>query len=320
MIGRLAAITMAVAAFGGTASSQTWPEHSLRLVVPFPAGGPTDLIARSLAQSLGERLGQTVIVENRGGAGGVTGTDMVSKSAPDGYTMALTSAGALAIAPSLQKMPYVALRDLKPVTLVAKVPELLVVPKGSGIMSLADLIAAAKAKPGDFNFASTGTGSMSHLSSEMLKGYARLDIVHVPYTGAAPALNDLLPGRVQMFFGDMQILLPQVSAGVLQPLAIGHDERVKLLPDVPTLSESGFPGAVAENWYGIVVPAATPPAVFEKLRAALVDSIHDPVMQSRLSAAGAILVGDTPEAFATYIEAETKKWGEIVRISGAKAD
>ena len=317
---RLVQIAAALALQLGAAQAQTWPEHSIRLVVPFPPGGPTDLIARVLAQSMGERLGQTVIIDNRGGAGGVNGTDQVAKSAPDGYTLALTSAGALAIAPSLQKMPYVTLRDLKPVTIVAKVPELLVVPGSAPMKTLADLIAAAKAKPGELNFASTGAGSMSHLASELVKAAAKVDIVHVPYTGAAPAINDILPGRVQMFFGDMQVLVPHVTAGALRALAVGSRERIRQLPDVPTLEQAGLPGAVAENWYGIVVPAATPPAIFEKLRAAIVASIGDPLMQDRIAAAGAILVGNSPEEFSAYIEAETRKWAEVVKVSGAKLD
>jgi tripartite-type tricarboxylate transporter receptor subunit TctC len=309
-----------LAAFVVPATAQTWPEKSIRLIVPFPAGGPTDIIARVVGQAVGERLGQPLVIDNRGGAGGVTGTDAVAKAAPDGYTIALSSAGALAISPSLQRMPYQTLHDLKPVTLVAKVPELLVVPASSPARTLSEFLAMAKAKPGDLNYGSTGPGGMPHLASELLKAAAKIDIVHVPYAGAAPAVNDLLPGRTQMMFADIPVLLPHVLGGGLRALAVGSAQRVALLPDVPTLAEQGLPGVEAENWYGIVAPAAIPAPIFDKLRAAFVAAIADPQVQKTLTAQGAILVGNSPEEFAAYIDTETKKWAEVVRISGAKLE
>ena len=320
MLKRAALIAGVITGILSPAMAQTWPEKSIRLVVPFPAGGPTDIIARVVGQAAGERLGQAIVIDNRGGAGGVTGTDAVAKAAPDGSTIALSSAGALAISPSLQKMPYVTLRDLKPLTLVAKVPELLVVPSSFAARTLPEFLAMAKAKPGDLNYGSTGPGGMPHLASELLKAAAKIDIVHVPYAGAAPAVNDLLPGRTQMMFADIPVLLPHVQAGSLRALAVGSAQRVSLLPEVPTLAEQGLPGVEAENWYGIVVPAATPPAIFEKMRAAFVAAIADPQVQKVLTAQGAILVGNTPEQFAAYIDSETKKWAEVVRVSGAKLE
>ena len=320
MLKRAALIAGVITGILSPAMAQTWPEKSIRLMVPFPAGGPTDIIARVVGQAAGERLGQAIVIDNRGGAGGVTGTDVVAKAAPDGYTIALSSAGALAISPSLQKMPYVTLRDLKPLTLVAKVPELLVVPSSFAARTLPEFLAMAKAKPGDLNYGSTGPGGMPHLASELLKAAAKIDIVHVPYAGAAPAVNDLLPGRTQMMFADIPVLLPHVQAGSLRALAVGSAQRVSLLPEVPTLAEQGLPGVEAENWYGIVVPAATPPAIFEKMRAAFVAAIADPQVQKVLTAQGAILVGNTPEQFAAYIDSETKKWAEVVRVSGAKLE
>ena len=320
MLSRAVLIAGLVAGVLSPAHAQTWPEKSIRLMVPFPAGGPTDIIARVVGQAAGERLGQAIVIDNRGGAGGVTGTDVVAKAAPDGYTIALSSAGALAISPSLQKMPYVTLRDFKPLTLVAKVPELLVVPSSFPAKTLPEFLAMAKAKPGDLNYGSTGPGGMPHLASELLKAAAKVDIVHVPYAGAAPAVNDLLPGRTQMMFADIPVLLAHVQAGSLRALAVGSAQRVSLLPDVPTLAEQGLPGVEAENWYGIVVPAATPPAIFEKMRAAFIAAIADPQVQKVLTAQGAILVGNTPEQFAAYIEAETKKWAEVVKVSGAKLE
>jgi tripartite-type tricarboxylate transporter receptor subunit TctC len=229
-----------------SASAQQWPERSIRMVVPFPAGGPTDIIARVVAQAMSDALGQPVVIDNRGGAGGVTGTDQVAKSTPDGYTIALTSAGALSISPSLQRMPYQSTRDLAPVTLVAKVPELLVVPATSSATSLEAFLAAAKAKPGSFNYASTGPGGMPHLAAELLKATAKLDMVHVPYSGAAPAVTDLLGGRTEMMFADIPVLLPHVQAGKLRALAVGSAQRVAMLPDVPTTAEKGLPAVEAE--------------------------------------------------------------------------
>ncbi len=302
------------------ALAQTWPDHSIRLVVPFPAGGPTDIIARVVGQAMTEALGQPVVIDNRGGAGGVTGTDQVARAAPDGYTLALSSAGALSISPSLQRMPYNSTKDLAPITLVAKVPELLVVPASSPAKTLEDLIALAKAKPGAYNFASTGPGGMPHLAAELLKATAKIDMVHVPYSGAAPAVTDLLGARTEMMFADIPVLLPHVKAGTLRPLAVGSAQRVPMLPDVPTTSEQGLPAVAAENWYGIVAPAATPPAIVAKLNATIVAALRSPEVRDKLVPIGAILVGDTPEEFKAYILSEEKKWAEVVRVSGAKLD
>ncbi len=302
------------------ALAQTWPDHSIRLVVPFPAGGPTDIIARVVGQAMTEALGQPVVIDNRGGAGGVTGTDQVARAAPDGYTLALSSAGALSISPSLQRMPYNSTKDLAPITLVAKVPELLVVPASSPAKTLEDFIASAKAKPGAYNFASTGPGGMPHLAAELLKATAKIDIVHVPYSGAAPAVTDLLGARTEMMFADIPVLLPHVKAGTLRPLAVGSAKRVPMLPDVQTTAEQGLPAVEAENWYGIVAPAATPPAIVAKLNATIVAALRSPEVRDKLVPIGAILVGDTPEEFKAYILSEEKKWAEVVRISGAKLD
>ena len=298
------------------ATAHLWPERTVRLIVPFPAGGPTDLIARVIAQAMAEQIGQSVIIDNRGGAGGVTGTDIVAKAAPDGHTLALTSAGALAIAPALQRMPYRPTQDLKPVSLIAKAPELLIIPASVPATNLTEFIALAKAQPGKLNYGSTGLGSMSHLSSELFKTMAGLDIVHVPYSGAAPAINDILPGRTQMMFSDMQIPLPHVQSGTLRALGVGSLKRVAQIPDVPTLAEQGLSGFEAENWYGIVAPAATPAPIIAKLQATLIKVMRSPEVLKALSGAGAVLIGNTPEEFTAYIESETVKWGAVVRSSG----
>ncbi len=302
------------------ALAQTWPDHAIRLVVPFPAGGPTDIIARVVGQAMAEALGQPVVIDNRGGAGGVTGTDQVARAAPDGYTLALTSAGALSISPSLQRMPYNSTKDLAPITLVAKVPELLVVPATSPSKTLEDFIAAAKSKPGAFNFASTGPGGMPHLSAELLKAIAKIDMVHVPYSGAAPAVTDLLGARTDMMFADIPVLLPHVQAGSLRPLAVGSAQRVSMLPDVPTTAEMGLPAVEAENWYGIVAPAATPPAIVARLNATIVAALGSPQVREKLVPIGAVLVGNSPDEFRAYILSEEKKWAEVAHVSGAKLE
>ncbi len=299
--------------------AQDFPNRPIKLVVPFPPGGPNDIIARVVGQRMQELLGQPVVVENRAGAGGVLGTDAVAKSPPDGYTIAITSAGALAISASLQeKVPYDSTKDFRAVTLVAKVPELLVLATNVPAGSLPELLALAKSKPGQLNFASSGSGSMPHLAGELLRLEGKVDIVHVPYRGAAPAVNDILGGQVQMVFLDLPVLLPHVQAGKVKPIVVGSKERVPTLPDVPTTTEAGLPKIEAENWYGMVAPAGTPDAVIGKLNKAAVDALRSPEVKDKLSAQGAILVGDTPEEFAAYIKSEIKKWGDVVKSAGVK--
>ncbi len=296
--------------------AQAYPDRAIKLIVPFPAGGPNDIIARVVAQKAGEMIGQTFIIENRGGAGGVSGTDLVAKAAPDGYTIGIVSAGPLAIAPSLDRMPYTPLKDLKPVTLVATVPELLVAPKDFPARDVQELIALAKAKPGAFTYASTGPGGTPHLAAELFKSAAGLDIVHLPYSGAAPAVTDLVAGRTQLMFADIPVLLPHVQSGSLRALAVGSPGRSPVLPNVPTLKELGLPKVEAENWYGMVVPAATPAPIVARLHAIVVAALKTEDVQRKLAPQGAVLIGNTPEEFAAYIEAEAKKWGEVVRLAG----
>jgi tripartite-type tricarboxylate transporter receptor subunit TctC len=303
----------------GVTLAQDFPNKPIKLIVPFPPGGPNDIIARVVGQKMASILGQPVLIDNRGGAGGVLGTDAVAKASPDGYTIAITSAGALAISTSMQeKLPYDSLKDLKPVTLVATVPELLVVATSVPAKTLGELIALAKAKPGQLNFASSGPGSMPHLAGELLRISAKIDIVHVPYRGAAPAVNDLLGQQVQMVFLDLPVLLPQVSAGKVRPIAVGSKVRVSSLKDVPTTAEAGFPDVRAENWYGMVAPAATPPDVVAKLNKAAVEAMKDREVQEKLSSQGATLAGGTPEEFATFIRSEIDKWGSVAKAAGIK--
>src|SRR5579863_2355983 len=247
------------------ARAEDFPARQIRLIVPFPAGGPSDIIARVIGQRMSEIAKQPVIIDNRGGQGGVLGTDALSKSKPDGYTIALSSAGALAISPTMENVAYDPLQDLQAITLVAKVPEMLVVANDVPAKNMTELVALAKAKPGKLNFASSGPGSLPHLAGEMLKLTAKIDIVHVPYRGAAPAVNDLLGQQVQMVFLDLPILLPLIKAGSLRAIALAAPQRAPTAADVPTTTEVGMPDVQAENWYGMVAPAGTPPAIVARL-------------------------------------------------------
>ena len=298
------------------ATAQDFPSKPIHLIVPFPPGGPNDIIARVVGQRMSDILKQTIVIESRSGQGGVIGTDAVAKAPPDGYTIGIVSAGALAISPSMEKVPYVTLRDLQPITLVAKVPEMLVVATSVPAHNMKELVALAKAQPGKLNFASSGPGSLPQLAGELFKITAKIDIVHVPYRGAAPAVNDLLGQQVQMVFLDLPILLPQIKAGKLRPIAVGTPQRVPSAPDVPTTAEVGMPGLLTENWYGMVAPAHTPREVVQILNKAAVEAMKDPAVVAKLASQGATLVGDRPHEFRAYIDSETKKWAMVIKDAG----
>jgi tripartite-type tricarboxylate transporter receptor subunit TctC len=311
-------IVAALLLFPSLALAQEFPAKPIRLIVPFPAGGPNDIIARVIGQRMSEICGQPVLIDNRGGQGGVLGTDAVAKSQPDGYTIAISSAGALAISPSMEKVAYDTLSDLTPVTLVATVPEMLVVATNVPTKNFDELITLAKAQPGKLNFASSGPGSLPHLAGELLKLTAGIDIVHVPYRGAAPAVNDLLGQQVQMTFLDLPILLPQIKAGALRPIAIGSPERAPTAPDVPTTAEAGFPTLRIENWYGMVAPKGTPKEIVAALNKLATQAMADPAVKDKLAAQGASLVGDTPEHFRSFIADETAKWAKVIKDAGVE--
>jgi tripartite-type tricarboxylate transporter receptor subunit TctC len=317
----LALASALLSPFAATAASaQDFPSRPIRLIVPFPAGGPNDIIARVVSLRMAEILKQTIVIDNRGGQGGVLGTDVVAHATPDGYTIAVTSAGALAISPSMEKVAYDTLKDLQPITLVAKVPEMLVVATSVPASNMKELVALAKAQPGKLNFASSGPGSLPHLAGELFKLTAKIDITHVPYRGAAPALNDLLGQQVQMVFLDLPVLLPQIKAGTLKPIAIGATERAASAPDVPTTAEAGMPDLQTENWYGMVAPAGTPPQVIDILNKAAVEAMKDPAVKEKLAAQGAVLVGDTPDHFRAFIASETTKWAKVIKDAGVHTE
>lgn len=312
---------VAFCALPSPAPAQDYPNKPIRLVVPFPPGGPNDIIGRVVGQKMQELLGQLIIIDNRPGAGGALGTDNVAKSEPDGYSIAIASAGALAISTALQeKILYDPLKELAPVTLVAKVPELLVASTTVPVASVKELVALAKAQPGAINYGSTGPGSMPHLAGELLRTSAQINIVHVPYRGAAPAVNDLVGHQVQIMFLDVPVLLPQIQAGAVRPLAVGGRLRVPSLPELPTMSELGYPQIEADNWYGMVAPARTPRAIVMKLNAAAVAAMKAPEVEGKLASQGAILIGDTPEEFAAYMASEIAKWAKVVQAAGIKVN
>ncbi len=318
--GALASLVLALAA-NGVAAADAYPTKPIRFVVAFPPGGGTDIIGRSIAQKLSERLAQQVIVDNRPGAGGNIGTDIVAKSAPDGYTILMGSAGPLAINASLfAKMPFDPLRDLAPVTLAASTPNVLVVHPSLAVHSVAELVALARANPGAINFASSGHGTPAHLAGELFNTLAGVKLVHVPYKGAAPALADLLGGQVQLMFSTMPPALPHVKEGKLRGLAVTSLKRSPAAPELPTIDEAALPGFEANTWHGVVAPAGTPADIIERLNREIVAILHEREMVERLSAQGAEPVGSTPAEFAAYIRSETLKWAKVVRESGARAE
>ena len=301
------------------ASAQAWPSRPITLVVPFGAGTASDSLARPLAEFLGRELGQSVVIENRAGAGGITGIALVSKADADGYTLGIATSGTLAMNVVLQsKMPYDPLKDLTLVTQAASVAELLVVGPQVPAKSMAELVALAKAQPGKINFASTGLGSMPHMAAELFKITAGIDIVHVPYTGAAPAVNDMLGGHVQMLFADVPVLLGSVQSGKLRALAVGSTKRVAVLPDVPTTAQAGMPQVEADNWYGIVAPAAMPPAIAAKLTAAVISAVKSAEVTDKLAKQGVVTVGSSTAQFTAYVKGEIDRWGKLVKTAGIK--
>lgn len=304
----------------GQAFSQSFPTKPIRLVVPFPPGAGTDALARAIAVRLSESLGQPVIVENRPGAGATLGTNLVAKAAPDGYTMLLSSTSH-AINPSIYPhLPYDTLKDFATVTEVATVPTLLLVHPSVPANNLAELIALAKAKPGELSMSSSGSGTVFHLAGEMLKTMAGINFVHVPYSGGGPAMNALVSGHVSMLFETTVTALPQLKSGRIKAIAAGSERRISALPDLPTVAESGFPGFGAENWYGIYVPAHTPREVVGKLSREIVNVLQMQAMKDSFTAQGVELVGNTPEQHQKFLEAEMTKWSRIAKVANVKVD
>ncbi len=289
--------------------AQGYPSKPIRMIVPFPAGGPADIFGRSFAQALSEKLGQPVVIENIGGVGGVLGVDRALKSAPDGYTLGFNSGSTLSIAPySFAKLPYDVNKDVALITLVVRVPEVIAVHASLPVSSLAELIAYAKANPGKVNFGSAGGGSITHLAGELLKAEAKIDLVHVPYKGAAPAVNDLLGGQVQMGIFDVPVLLGHIRSGKLKALSV----------NVPTTAEGKYPNVTSDNWYGLVVPAATPAHIQQKIHAPAVAALRSPAVIEQFAKVGGVASPGTPQDYAAFLGAEQARWSRIVTAIGFK--
>jgi tripartite-type tricarboxylate transporter receptor subunit TctC len=322
MVRKLFIAATAALALAGTLAAlaqDNYPTRPVRVVIAFPPGGPTDFVGRLVTDKMSAALGQRVYIENKPGAAGAVGADSIAKADPDGYSLFLTTSGAITIVPHIQaSVPYDPLRDFAPVALVTKVTEMLVVTPKLGIKTVKELIALAKEKPGAVSFASTGVGSPPHLAQELLDVSADVKFLHVPYRGAAPALTDLLGGQVQVLAADLPVLIAQIQAGTLIPIGAAADKRDALLPDVPTLTEQGYPNTEASNWYALLAPAKTPPAVIAKLNKAVNDALNDPEVHDKLVKAGATPVGGTPESLGAFMKSEYEKWGKVVAERGIK--
>jgi tripartite-type tricarboxylate transporter receptor subunit TctC len=326
---RAAALALCLGAFAAPAFAQvgaTWPNKPVRIVVPFAPGGTTDILARALAPELGKAFGQTFIIENKPGAGGNTGADLVAKSPPDGYTLLMGTVGTQAINPALYpKMPYDAVKDFMPITLFAGVPNVLVInPAKAAAYKITDvksLIAYAKANPGKLNMASSGNGTSIHLSGELFKSMTGTYMLHFPYRGSGPALLDLIGGTMDVMFDNLPSALPQIKAGKLTALAVTSSERSAALPDVPTIAEAGpVKGYEASSWFGLLAPAGTPPDIVNRVQQETAKALATPALKERLVSQGAIPSGNTPAQFTQFIAAESKKWAQVVKASGAKVD
>ncbi len=312
---------LCVASAGFCAYAQPYPAKPIRFVVPYPAGGPLDIVARLTAQKVSESVKQPVVVDNKPGAGGNIGADVVAKSPPDGYTILMGAVATHAINPTLYaSLPYDPVTDFAPVTQIASTPNVLIVNAAIPAANVREFIAYAKAHPGELNFGSGSSGSAGHLAGELFKAMAGVDMVHVPYKGAAPAMQDLVGGRIQLMFDNLASALAQVRAGKVRALAVTTARRSELAPELPTIAESGLPGFDISTWFGIFAPAGTPREVVERLHAEFTRALAAPDVRERMIALGAEPVGNRPEEFAAYIRAEAGKYARVIKASGAKAD
>ncbi len=303
------------------AAAQETPAKPMRLIVPFPPGGGNDILGRAVAQHLSQVRGQQIIVDNRGGAGGLIGAELAAHAAPDGYTIFLASIGNLAFTPALQpKLPYDPIKDFAPVTRLATSAFLLVVNPSVAAKSVKELIALARAKPGSLNYASAGQGSSLHLTAEIFKLATGTDLVHVAYKGSAPALTDLIAGQVQVMFGTMPATLPQAKSGKLRALGVSGAKRATAAPEVPTIAEGGVPGFEVLNWYGITLPAGTPPPLVRKLNQDLLAALATPAMLESFNTQGLEAAGGTPAEFASFIKSEITKYAKVVKAANIRAE
>ena len=314
-------VLLGLALANGAASAQVYPTKPIRFVVPFAPGGSTDTLARVLALKLSDALGQQVVVDNRSGANGNIGMEIVAKAPADGHTILLGYIANVAIAPSLyEKLPFDPVKDYEPVTLIATSPNVLVAHPSVAAKNLKELIALAKAQPGKLNYASASVGSVGHLTGELLNELAGIKMTHVAYKGSGQAVTDLLGGHIQLMFSGFSSTLPHIKSGKLRALAQTGEKRSAALPDVPTIAESGFPNFEATAWYGVHAPAKTPKAIVNRLNAEIVKALKLPDVKERLSGLGFEIAASTPEAYGKYIRSEITKWAKVVKASGAKPE
>jgi tripartite-type tricarboxylate transporter receptor subunit TctC len=301
--------------------AQSYPSKPIRLISPYPPGGANDILARIISPKLGENLGQQIVVENRAGATGNIGAELVARAAPDGYTLLMGQASNLTINISLMgKLPYDPVKDFAPVTLIATTPNLLVVHPSLRVRTVKDLVALAKAKPGALNYASSGSGSAGHLAAELFKKVAGVNMVHIPYKGAAPALTDVVAGQAQLYFTSPISATPFVRSGRLRMVAVTSPRRSPSLPDVPTVAESGYPDFDVLSWWGIVAPAAVPRELIARLHSEIVKVVNLPDTKARFADQGADAATNTPEQFAAYIKSEIVKWAKLIKDTGVKSE
>jgi len=312
-------VAFVLLALAALTQAQNYPARMIKVVVPAAPGGATDLTARLVGQKMTERFGQPVVVENRPGGNEVIGTDMVAKSAPDGYTLLVVAPAAIVVLPHMQKMPYVVEKDLAPIALAAATPLVLVVHPSLPVQSVKDLVALAKAKPGQLSYASSGNGGVQHLAGELLKIDGRIDLVHVPYKGAAPALQDLIGGQVPVFFSGMPPAMPHVRSGKLRALAVTGAGRSPSAPELPTMAEAGMPGFEITNWFAFFAPAGTPAAVIARLNAEINHALQQQDVRDKLTGAGAEAMGGSADELARFLRAESTKFAALIKASGAKA-
>jgi tripartite-type tricarboxylate transporter receptor subunit TctC len=301
-------------------AAQAYPSRPIRFIVPFPPGGGNDIVGRIVAQRLSELLGVAVVVDNRGGAGGTIGTDVAAKASPDGHTMLINNVSLAVNATLIEKLPYDTLKDLAPVSLLGRQPNVLVVHPGVAAASVTELLAIARAKPGQVTYGSGGVGTASHLATELLKLMTKTEMVHVPYKGLGPALTDLMGGRLQLIISTLASALPQVKSGKLKPLAVTTAQRSAFFPELPTMSEAGVAGYEFSTWYGLLVPARTPPPVIGSLNGVTVKALNSPALKQQFAAQGLEPASSSPSEFGAYLKSETAKWGKVIKAANIKSD
>jgi tripartite-type tricarboxylate transporter receptor subunit TctC len=314
-------LILALAAVAGVSSAQNYPSRPIRFIVPFPPGGGNDVMARIIGQKFTDAFGQQVVIDNRGGAGGNIGTETAARAAPDGYTLFLGGVGSHGTNPGLQsKLPYDPIKDFAPVSQIASASLVVVANPGLPAKTIGELVQYAQSRPGQINYASSGTGSIAHLSVELFNAMAKIKLQHVPYKGTGPALTDLLSGQVQLLFNSALSMLPQIRANRVRALAVTSATRITPLPEVPTLAEAGVPGYDATSWYGVLAPARTPRAIINKLHAEVAKAVRAPDLRDRLLNEGAIPVGNTPEQFAVFIQRELERWAKVIKDAGIRVE